>query len=253
MCTLSTTGCGNTETAPAAEGSPTPPPATSATGPKVVASTTWVGALARAAGAGDVAVIAPANLQHPPDYDPKPSDLAAVAGADYILYADFDGFAGKLKDAAGGHGTLVSVQLENTPKSIHTEVLRLAETFHTGPAATAWLANFDRVYAQLSAEVKRAAGKPRPAVSQAFMAYWADFAGLTVVGTYGPQPVTPSQLAELSAKKPAVVLANAHLPGTNPEIEGARRVDLINYPGSDLDLLGVFRINAARLVAALTA
>ncbi|MBE1490780.1 hypothetical protein [Plantactinospora soyae] len=44
----------------------------------MVASTSWVGALAKAAGATDIIVVAPGNAQHPPDYDPKPSALAAV-------------------------------------------------------------------------------------------------------------------------------------------------------------------------------
>ncbi|MBO4161300.1 metal ABC transporter solute-binding protein, Zn/Mn family [Micromonospora antibiotica] len=244
---LLASGCGSTDD---------PAPASSATpvakGPKVVASTSWVGALAKAAGATDITVVAPANVQHPPDYDPKPSDLAAVAGADYILYAEFDGFAARLKDAAGSAGKLVTVQLENTPGKITSEVSRLAGLFGTGDAATTWNSAFTTEYAKLSAQAKAALPNPAPtAVSHLFMAYWGDFAGISVVGTYGPQPVTPSQLAELTAKKPTLVLANAHLPGANPDIPGATRVDVVNYPGTDLDLLGVFKTNTERLTAAL--
>ena len=83
------------------------------------------------------------------------------------------------------------------------------------------------------------------------MAYWAEFAGLQVIGMYGPQPVSPGQLQELTGRKPGVVLANGHLPGANPDIEGATRVDIVNYPKEDLDLLGVFRANATALGAAL--
>lgn len=244
---LSTTGCGSTEEDPAtadATGAP-------AGGPAVVASTTWVGALAKAAGIADVTVIAPANVQHPPDYDPKPSDLAAVADADYVLYAEFDGFADRLTEAAGGDAELVPVQLENTPAAITAEVTRLGELFGTAEAATAWLAEFDSTYAELSEQVKAATAEPQTAVSHLFMAYWAEFAGLQVAGTFGPAPVTASQLAELTATKPAVVLANAHLPGANPDVEGAARVDIVNYPGADLDLLAVFRTNAESISAAL--
>ncbi|WP_091285933.1 metal ABC transporter solute-binding protein, Zn/Mn family [Micromonospora haikouensis] len=244
---LLASGCGSTDdAAPASSATP------AAKGPKVVASTSWVGALAKAAGATDITVVAPANVQHPPDYDPKPSDLAAVAGADYILYAEFDGFAARLKDAAGGTGKLVTVQLENTPGKITSEVSRLAGLFGTGDAATAWNSTFTTEYAKLSAQTKAALPNPAPtAVSHLFMAYWGDFAGISVVGTYGPQPVTPSQLAELTAKKPTLVLANAHLPGANPDIPGTTRVDVVNYPGTDLDLLGVFKTNTERLTAAL--
>jgi zinc transport system substrate-binding protein len=221
-------------------------------GPTVVASTSWVGALAKAAGATDITVVAPANVQHPPDYDPKPSDLAAVAGADYILYAEFDGFAAKLKDAAGGSGKLVPVLLENTPGKITSEVTRLADMFGTADTAKTWLATFNTEYTALSGQAKAALPNPAPtAVSQLFVGYWGKFAGIEVTGVYGPQPVSPGQLAELTAKKPALVLANAHLPGANPDIPGATRVDIVNYPGTDLDLIGVFKTNTERLTAAL--
>ncbi|MFI7211605.1 ABC transporter substrate-binding protein [Micromonospora maritima] len=245
---LLASGCGSTDD-PAPAGSGGAP--TAAKGPRVVASTTWVGALAKAAGATDITVVAPASVQHPPDYDPKPSDLTAVAGADYILFAEFDGFAARLKDAAGGGGKLVPVQLENTPASITSEVKRLAAVFGTDAAASAWTSSFTAEYQTLSNQAKTAAAGRASAVSHVFMAYWGDFAGIPVVGTYGPQPVTPGQLADLTNKKPTLVLANAHLPGANPDIAGAARVDISNYPGADLDLLAVFRTNTERLTAAL--
>ncbi|MFY1632789.1 metal ABC transporter solute-binding protein, Zn/Mn family [Solwaraspora sp. WMMB335] len=244
---LSTTGCGSTDTDSDA-GTEGPAPAA---GPAVVASTTWVGALAKAAGATDITVIAPASLQHPPDYDPKPSDLAAVTDADYVLYAEFDGFADRLTEAAGSGAELVTVQLENTPAAITAEVTRLGELFGTADAAATWLAEFDSTYADLSEQVKAAAPAPKTAVAQLFVAYWAEFAGLQVAGTYGPQPVTASELADLTAKQPALVLANGHLPGANPEVDGATRVDIVNYPAADLDLLAVFRTNADSLSTAL--
>jgi zinc transport system substrate-binding protein len=241
-------GCSATDDA----AGPAPTGSASAGGPKVVASTSWVAALAKAAGATDITVIAPATVDNPQGYDPKPADLAAVTGADRILFAEFDGFAGKIKQAAKGTDKLVPVQVENTPTKIRAEVSRLGQLFGTGPAATAWLADFDTEYAKLSGQVKAKAGGSKPVVAHQFMTNWADFAGLRVVGTYGPQPVKPDQLADLSAKKPVLVLANGQAPATTPDIPGAERVDLVNYPGADLDLLGVFRTNAERLTTALT-
>ncbi|MGH3931308.1 MAG: hypothetical protein ACRDTF_15210 [Pseudonocardiaceae bacterium] len=219
-------------------------------GPVVVASTTWAGAFAKAAGADNVTVVAPASVPHPPDYDPKPSDLAAVATADYVLYAPFDSFAPRLRDAAGGDAQTVQVNLENSPAAIRGEVTRLGELFGTSARAAQWLTTFDQRYAELSAKTKAAAPQPAPtAVSHLFMGYWAEFAGLSVAGTFGPEPVTPGKLAELTALQPGVVLANSHLPN-NPEIPGAGTVELINFPGANLDLLTVFEENTTRLTAA---
>ena len=247
LFTVLVSGCASTD-----PGGTAASPSTTGKALKIVASTSWAGAFAKAAGATDITVIAPATVQHPPDYDPKPSDLVAVASADYILYAEFDGFAAKLKEAAGSTAKLVAVNLENTPKTITAEVTRLAGIFGTPDAAKTWLAGFDTEYARLSAQVKTTVPNPAPtAVSHLFMGYWADLAGVKVTATFGPEPITASQLAELTGKKPGLVLANAHLPGNNPDIPGAKRVDIINFPGADLNLLTVFRTNADHFIAAL--
>jgi ABC-type Zn uptake system ZnuABC Zn-binding protein ZnuA len=65
----------------------------------VVASTSWVAA--RAGGAEHIRVLAPAELRHPPEYELKPSDLAAASRAGLVLYAEWDTFARRLKEAAG--------------------------------------------------------------------------------------------------------------------------------------------------------
>ncbi len=217
----------------------------------MVASTSWAGAFATAAGARTVTLIAPASVPHAPDYDPKPSDLAKIGSADYVLYAPFDSFAPRLKEAAGGQAKTVELNLENTPDNIRAEVTRLGELFGTSAQATQWLATFDRRYAELSAQAKAAMPQPAPnAVAHVFMAYWGEFAGLPVKDTYGPEPVTPGQLAQLTALRPGVVLANAHLP-SNPAIPSVSTVELINYPGADLNLLEVFEENTRRLTGAL--
>ena len=223
-------------------------------GPKIVASTSWVGAFALAAGAEDISIIAPSNIQHPPDYDPKPSDLEAVSGADYVLYAGFEGFAPRMQEAVGGSSDkLITVATENSPEAIHKEVTRLGELFGTQDKAAAFLETFDAEYAKLSDEVKAAVGDHKPVVvTQMFVTPFVFFAGLEPVGMYGPMPMTPDELKTLSDAKPTMVFENAHMGGGDPLVEatGATKVDLINFPGDDMDLLSVFRTNAETLKTA---
>ncbi len=219
----------------------------------VVASTTWTGALAKLAGASDVDVIAPTSVLHPPDYDPKPSDLVAAAEADVVVYAEFESFATRLLDAAGGEATVVSLVLENTPSSIESEVLRLAAAMGTEDVARANLDAFLPAVAELGDDAATHVTDPPPVVvSQLFVAYWADWAGLTAVGTFGPAPMTAGALSDLAGLTPTFVLDNHHMPGGQAfEAEGTPRIELINYPGDDLDLLAVFQRNHDLVVQAL--
>lgn len=220
----------------------------------VVVTTTWEGAFAKAAGAQDVKVIVPQSVHHAPDYDPKPSDLAAVAGADFVLYAPFEPYAAKIKEAAGSKAKLVEVNLDNDADKVKAEVTRLGALFGTQAAAAKWTAEFDAEYGRVAKDVRAAwpGGKSPSVVSQVFTAWSAKLAGATPVGTYGPEAVTPAQLAELSAKKPALVLDNAHMStGTVLPDSGARQVEIVNYPGKDLDLLPVYRNAGAELKKAM--
>ncbi|MFJ7268898.1 ABC transporter substrate-binding protein [Streptomyces sp. NPDC099050] len=220
----------------------------------VVVTTTWEGAFAKAAGARNVKVIVPQSVHHAPDYDPKPSDLAAVAGADFVLYAPFEPYAAKIKEAAGSKAELVEVNLDNDADKVKAEVTRLGALFGTQDAAAKWTAEFDAEYWRVTKDVQAAwpGGKSPSVVSQVFTAWSAKLAGASTVGTYGPEAVTPAQLAELSAKKPALVLDNAHMStGTVLPDSGAHQVQIVNYPGNDLELLPVYRNAGAALKAAM--
>lgn len=179
------------------------------------------------------------------DYEPTPGDLSKIADADLLPYSPYVGFADQLTQAAGSRAESIQVNLENTPANIRDQVTKLGAAMGTSTAAAAWLAEFVKEYAELSARVKAAVPKdPGTAVADVFVPYWAgDFAGLTVASTFGPQPVTASQLADLAATSPAFVVGNSATPDV-PEISGASPVMMQNFPGDDLDLLEVFRNNA---------
>lgn len=218
----------------------------------VVASTTWTGALAKLAGATDIDVIAPTTVLHPPDYDPKPSDLVAASEADIVIYAEFESFAKRLVEAAGD-ATVFPITLENTAASIETEVLRLAAEMGTEEAARANLDAFLPQIADLGADAATNVPATAPVVvSQVFMAYWADWAGLASAGTFGPQPMSAGDLSTLMDLTPTVIFDNYHVPGGQAfEAEGTPRIQLINYPGDDLDLVAVFQHNHDLIVKAL--
>ncbi|MFG2495645.1 ABC transporter substrate-binding protein [Streptomyces caniferus] len=225
-------------------------------GPVVVATTSWEAALARAAGAKNVKSLVPASIRHAPDYDLKPTDLTAVAGADVVLYASFEPFAGRIKEAAGSKAKMIELDLDNAPAKTTANVTRLGKAFGTQQAAAKWNATLTGQWKSLSRQVKAAwPGGRAPAVaSQAFTRWAADLAGARVVGTYGPEAVTPAQLSALSGKKPKFVLDNENMStGTVLPGSGAEQLNIVNYPGADLDLLGVYRKAAQQMKKAFAA
>ncbi|MET8627586.1 zinc ABC transporter substrate-binding protein [Kitasatospora sp. NPDC004669] len=244
---LALTACSSTTSGTAAPDS--------SKGPVVVATTTWEAALAKAAGAKDVKVLVPASVKHAPDYELKPSDLTAVAGADFVLYASFEPFAGKVKEAAGSKAKPVEVNLDDHRDATVAEVTKLGKAFGTEQAAAQWNTAFTAEYDKLAQQVKAKwpAGQAPVVVTQTFTTWAADLAGVQPTGTYGPEAVTPTQLAELSAKKPQFVLENENMSvGTVLPDSGAKQVNIVNYPDQDLDLLTVYRNAAGQLTKAFS-
>ncbi len=86
---------------------------------RVIASTSWVAAIARAAGATDIVTIAPFDLQHPPEHELKPSDLMKVSGAKFLVYSGYERFAKRLAETADTDGnTVAKVYTDNIPSTL---------------------------------------------------------------------------------------------------------------------------------------
>ncbi len=249
--------CGSDSTnATPATGEAAGAPASSDGAPTVVASTSWVAAIAQAAGAGRVTAIAPNNVQHPPDYEPKPSDLAAVADADFVVLAGFEGFAEQLKAAAGSDAQVITIEPSYDVTKLDAQIMTLAQAFGTTEAAKTNAAELEGGLTAVSDKLKAdLAGKKPVVVSHLFTTEWVVFAGLEPAGTYGPEPITASQTAELAALKPAFVFENTHMAGSGAAVvdaAGGKEVDLVNFPGDDLDLVAVAQKNADAIRGALS-
>ena len=221
-------------------------------GPRVVASTSWIAAFARAAGATDVVTIAPLELRHPPEYELKPSDLMAVHGARFLLYSGYERFAARLAETAGAEGLeVIQVYTDNLPSKFKEEARKLALRFGTMASYEAWERSFDLQAAAMRSAVAAAYPDRRAAVHK-YLRTFAEWLGFEVVGTFGPGEPAPAVLLELSRTKPALVIDNYHNPSGKAvaRATGAPIVELINFPGKDgtLTIEDVFARNERALL-----
>jgi zinc transport system substrate-binding protein len=222
--------------------------------PSVVASTAWVAALARAAGATQVTLVAPPGLAHPPDYDPKPSDLLAVSRADLVLVGGYESFVSRLRSALGGRGQMLVVTTSYDPKIVRQEVAAIAAALGTRAQAEAFAARYERAWRESAERLQKGTGDRSPVVvAQRFMVPWVPLLGVEPAGTFGPGPVSPEDLRRLKALRPTLIVDNAHAApaAALAEVTGARRVALVNFPEGDEGLLEVLRRNVRSLDAAL--
>jgi len=223
--------------------------------PAVVATTSWVAAIARAAGSAEVTVIATPGLAHPPDYDPRPSDLLAVSRADLVLVGGYEAFVPRIRDALGAKAQMLTVNTSFDPQVVRKEVGAIAAALGTTSQANAFADAYDAAWRTSAERLRQRAGSRHPVVVvQRFMVPWARLLGIAPVATFGPGSLSLEDLRRLKAIAPTLIIDNAHATPANAlaEVTGARRVVLVNSPEFGEDLLDVLRRNTERLEAALT-
>lgn len=222
--------------------------------PKVIASTSWTAAIARAAGATDIVIIAPMELQHPPEYEIKPSDVGAIAGAGLLVYAGYEKFAARLREAAGSTKVdELQINTDNLPPIVMAEARKVAEKLGTGKEYEAWAKGFESSVSAMRTRVRTAFPATRVATHR-FLKTYAEWLGFEVVGVFGPGEPSPAVVLDLVRAKPDLVIDNWHNLSGKPIAESLKKplVTLINFPGKDgtRTIEDVFSHNERAILAA---
>lgn len=228
-------------------------PAQTAAPFRVIASTSWTAAFARAAGARDIVTIAPLELRHPPEYEIKLSDLAAVAGARFLVHSGYERFAKRLAETAGTEGlTIAQAYTDNLPETFVAESRKLAVLFGTLPVFETWAASFEGQTSTMKLRIS-AAFPTKKVIVHRYLKTYAEWLGFTVVGTFGPGESSPALLLDLVRARPALVIDNYHNPSGKAAAEatGAPLVTLVNFPGKDgtKTIEDVFALNERSFLA----
>jgi zinc transport system substrate-binding protein len=217
----------------------------------VVASTSWTGAIAAAAGADEVRMLAPFELKHPPEYDYRPSDIAKLSGATLLVHAGYEGFVKKLIAASGfPEAKVAKVTTSNDPVNLKQQARFLAQKLGTVEQEKAWETRFDRVTKAIlkRAELKKA-GKTRVLVQQHQVPF-VKWLGYDIIGVFSAGELSPAKVMEYAKLKPDLIIDNFHNPQGSPirEVVQCGYVELINFPSTKIpSLLDLFKENAARL------
>ncbi|MFZ5595824.1 MAG: metal ABC transporter solute-binding protein, Zn/Mn family [Bacillota bacterium] len=251
MVSVLSTGCTSSQTAAVPSESKGTASTAGSSGPKVVASTTWTALMAKAAGAGDVVVLAPAELKHPPEYDFRPSDVEKLNDAKLIIHAGYEPFVKKMLQATQTpEDKVMQVLTVNTPDNLKEQTRLLAEKMGTVEAQKAWEAEFDRDVATIREAAARQNVAGKRVLVQKHQADFVKWLGYQVLAEFGPEELSPAKMGELAALKPDLIIDNFHNPQGQgiAQIAKCPRVELRNFPGPDEKSLQDLLMDNARIL-----
>lgn len=225
---------------------------------KVLATNSWTAAFVNAAG-GSAEQLAPSSMEHPPEYELKPSDVKSVRDADLLVYAGYEVLMKTVFDSFGKpEDQLVQIATSYSPAAFEETVLAIAQKLGTVSKAKQNIAEYKHEIAEAKDKLKAAGLFGVPVLVQFHQQPLAETLGFDILAVFGPQPLEVRQLARLGQMKPALIIDNAHNPAASPieEILGMDAVRLVNFPGFTNDdgsvtpdtLIEVMKYNVNRLI-----
>lgn len=221
---------------------------------RVVATTSWTAAFAYAAGVEDVRVLAPMELRHPPEYELRPSDIAAVSNAQVVLFAGYERMVEKLRDAVGGQDgpSLLQITTDYSMDTVSASVTKIADAMGTSAAAKRSIEAIERSYAEWRSEIAELGLLGTPVVVHMFQKPLLEELGAEIVGVFGPAPLEARQIAELSTAGAKLIVDNFHNDVGVPLRETMKDVPVavfINFPGAEdtRTLMDVLEYNRSEL------
>lgn len=223
---------------------------------KVVATTEWTAAFCRAAGLENVHVLAPANLQHPPDYELRPTDIPVIMEADLIVYAGYEGMMERIRaNIAGDETELLQIKTVYSPQIIRESVVAIATAADMVSEAEENLIIIEEAWEQAGILVSEAGLAWKPAAVHVHQGALAWTLGIFEVATFGPAPPGAGPIAAAAESGAVLIIDNQHNPVSAPLQEvlpDAVVVELINFPGAEgtRRLEEVILFNATRLAEA---
>lgn len=224
--------------------------------PKVVASTSWTAAFARAAGAEEVTVLAPTTLQHPPEYELKPSDLQKIKEADLIIYAGYEQMAPRLASSADKKDALLQITTVNAPGVIADNLMAIARRLGTENTAQETIEQIQLFFDAWRSELASSGILDKPVLVQFHHQGPAAALRIEAVLVFGPAPLEAPGIIKAADTNAGLVIDNYHNPLAAPlreSLPDAVFVQWINFPNAQTgsDLIDVLRYNRTELNEAI--
>jgi zinc transport system substrate-binding protein/iron/zinc/copper transport system substrate-binding protein len=219
----------------------------------VIASTSLVGAIAKAAGAKEVQVLTPVEMRHPPEYELMPSDLLKFQRARVIIYGGYERMVPKLLETSKNRNILaIQIDTETSPENLMNQVRKVSKILGTQKEEKAWEERFIERLKILHKRLFLFSGKRT--VVHRFASPFANWAGLSIVQMISPGELTPKAVADGIAQKPELVVDVLHFPVARVIAENAKckYIQIINFPGVEntKTLEDVFEYNSIQVIKA---
>lgn len=201
----------------------------------VVATNSWTAAFAKTAGAENVIVLAPFEMEHPSEYELRAADIPLIMNAKVIIYAGYETMVKRLQTGMDlKKEVLLKIDTDYSMAIIEKSVMEIAQKLGTEKTA---LQNLDSIRHLLNvgkATFDKSGLNSTPVLSNFFQQSIVKELGFEVVGVFGPGSLEANDLDRMAKLQAGIIVDNVHNPVGKPLVKiktEASYKALLNFPG----------------------
>ncbi len=201
----------------------------------VVATNSWTAAYAKTAGAKNIVVLAPFEMQHPSEYELRAADIPVLVHASVIIYAGYETMVNRLQSGLDlKKEVLLKIETDYSMASMEKSVMDIAQRLGTEKIALQNLDSIRQILTEGKTQMDKSGLNSAHVLVNFFQQSIVKEMGFEVAGVFGPAALEAGDIDKMVKKESMVIIDNEHNPVGMPleKIKtGAVYRQLINFPG----------------------
>ena len=201
----------------------------------VVATNSWTAAFARAAGARNIVVLAPFEMEHPSEYELRAADIRVITHARLIIYAGYETMVKRLQSGMDlKQEVLLKIDTDYSMTMIEKSVMDIAQRLGTEKTALQNIDSIRHVLAEGKTRLDNSGMNSTPVLVNFFQQSIVKEMGFTIAGVFGPASLEAGDIERMSKPESGLIVDNEHNPVGIPLSKvktGVKYIQLLNFPG----------------------
>lgn len=201
--------------------------------PTYTASTSWTAGFAQLGGLDNIKNIAPADLNHPPEYEILPQDINAIVNSKLFIYAGYEGMMKTLSKSLISEDKMIKINTSNSLENVKAVAKQISEIAGTQEISKTRVESYEKMIVETRSKVKKLGLDKLDCLVNFHQAPLAKDLGLNVVDTFGPGPITPEDIKNANINHYDLIIDNVHaiLSGPLAEVSPESKVIIWrNFP-----------------------
>ncbi len=201
----------------------------------VVATNSWTAAFARAAGAKNIVVLAPFEMEHPSEYELRAADIPVVTHARLIIFAGYETMVKRIQSGMNlKQEVLLKIDTDYSMATIEKSVMEIAQRLGTEKTALQNIDSIRHTLAEGKARLDLSGMNSTPVLVNFFQQSIVKELGFEIAGVFGPASLEAGDIERMTKPDSGLIVDNEHNPVGIPLRKvkpGVKYIQLLNFPG----------------------